>query len=69
VVDRTGLQGNFDLQLQWDPPTIASGGGAPADNGVSLYTALSDQAGLRLAAATVPGTVLVVDSVQRPAPN
>jgi uncharacterized protein (TIGR03435 family) len=41
----------------------------PNDSGVSLFTALGDQAGLKLNEARLPGTVLVIDSVQRPTPN
>jgi uncharacterized protein (TIGR03435 family) len=70
IVDRTGLNGNFDLQLHWDPPARARDGSiVPTDTGVSLFTALGDQAGLKLTEAKLPGTVLVIDSVQRPTPN
>jgi uncharacterized protein (TIGR03435 family) len=70
IVDRTGLTGNFDLQLHWDPPKRASDGSiVPNDTGVSLFTALGDQAGLKLTEARLPGSVLVIDSVQRPTPN
>jgi hypothetical protein len=70
IVDRTGLTGNFDLQLHWDPPARARDGSiVPNDTGVSLFTALGDQAELKLTEAKLSGTVLVIDSVQRPAPN
>jgi uncharacterized protein (TIGR03435 family) len=45
VVDRTGLKGNFDLQLHWDTPVVTAGGTVPADTGTSLFAALNDQAG------------------------
>jgi uncharacterized protein (TIGR03435 family) len=66
VLDHTGLTGNFDLQVSWDPPVP---GGASRADGVSLFTALGDQAGLRLSATRAPGTVLVIDSVQHPTEN
>ncbi len=70
IVDRTGLTGNFDLQLHWDPPKRSPDGSiVPSDTGVSLFTALGDQAGLKLTETKLPGTVLVIDSVQRPTPN
>jgi uncharacterized protein (TIGR03435 family) len=64
IVDRTGLTGNFDLQLHWDPPARSRDGSiVPNDTGVSLFTAMGDQAGLKLTEAKIPGTVLVIDSV------
>src|SRR3954469_11155274 len=66
VIDRTGLTGNFDLQLAWDMPV--PGGAARAD-AVSLTTALGDQAGLRLTPTRAPSTVLVIDSVRQPSDN
>jgi uncharacterized protein (TIGR03435 family) len=70
VVDRTGLTGTFDLQLHWDPPARSPDGRVvAAPDGVSLFTALGDQAGLRLNETRVTGTVLVVDAVQQPTAN
>ncbi len=60
VVDRTGLTGSYDFELQWsrDPAADAS---AP-----SIFTALQDQLGLKLEPARGPVDVLVVDHVERP---
>jgi uncharacterized protein (TIGR03435 family) len=69
VIDRTGFIGNFDLQLHWDMPAPAGADVPSRDGAVSLFTALGDQAGLRLNEIQVNGTVLIVDSVQRPTPN
>lgn len=69
VVDRTGITGNFDLQLHWDRPMRPADGAALPQDGVSLFAALADQAGLRVIQTRVPGTVLVVDHVDRPTPN
>jgi uncharacterized protein (TIGR03435 family) len=64
VVDRTGLTGRFDWDLQWTPDPLA------ADvAGASLFTAVREQLGFRLVAQRELGDVLVVASVERPTPN
>ena len=70
VVDRTGLTGLFDVQLQW---TADARSGAPLtqapaapDDGVSLFTALQEQLGLRLQSERVDTEFLVIDRVERP---
>lgn len=65
VIDKTGLTGNFDLELKWTPDDQQ---GTP-DAGATLFTALQEQLGLKLrpAKATVPS--LVIDHVERPSPN
>jgi uncharacterized protein (TIGR03435 family) len=71
VLDRTGLSGHFDLELQYDyaPFSGAFGGPQSKIEGVSLFTALRDQAGLKLDAAREVVDVLVIDSVERPTPD
>ena len=75
VLDRTGLTGNFDLDLTWTPDQIQQGppGGAPAGappppplDGPSIFTALQEQLGLKLDSARGPVQVLVIDSVEQP---
>ena len=68
VIDRTDLEGPFDFHLSYAP---ASPGGGPArsDNRPSLFTAVQEQLGLKLEAATAPVEVLVVDSVSMPTEN
>jgi uncharacterized protein (TIGR03435 family) len=67
VVDRTGLDGRFELELRYtmprDPVTTASdpAGGAP-----ELFTALQEQLGLKLEATRGPVEVLVIDSAEHP---
>ena len=63
VVDRTGLTGRFDFTLSWAPEG-SSDSGAP-----SIFTALQEQLGLRLQPARGAVDVLVIDSVERPAPE
>jgi uncharacterized protein (TIGR03435 family) len=51
VVDKTGLVGAFDLHLRWtaDVPEDAAKSGTIADStGLSIFTALKEQLGLKL---------------------
>ena len=64
VVDRTGLEGAFNLMLKWSPE-----GAQPAtDAGPSVFTAIQ-QLGLRLRARKIPVEMLVIDHVEKPSPN
>ena len=62
VFDATGLTDRFDLTLTWTPDVD---GVAPID-GVSLFTAIQEQLGLRLEPRQAPVEVLVVESAERP---
>ena len=71
VVDRTGLQGSYDLQLEFSSdfrPGVPADPGAPRGtaDGPSLFTALQEQAGLKLTTGRAPVDVLVIDRVERP---
>jgi uncharacterized protein (TIGR03435 family) len=71
VVDRTGLDGYFDLDLEFAPQTRLDIGDPasadrPADTAPSLYTALQEQLGLKLESQKSPVDVLVIDSAERP---
>jgi len=72
ILDRTGLQGRYDIDLKFSPetdltvpPTAAVE--RPPDASPSLFVALEDQLGLRLEPQRAPVNVVVVDSIQRPA--
>jgi uncharacterized protein (TIGR03435 family) len=83
VVDRTGLEGTYDLQLRFTPefipnldspvgfPNLDSPVGFPAvdRNGPSIFTAVQEQLGLKLDAQRGPVDVLVIDRVERPTPD
>jgi len=56
VVDKTGLNGVYDLEVNWND----------AAEGPSLFTAVQEQLGLKLDAQRGPVEVLVIDSAQRP---
>ncbi len=57
VLDRTGLSGDVDVDLEW------------ATEGPSLFTALQEQLGLRLQPTRAMVDVLVIDAAQRPSAN
>jgi len=66
TVDRTGLAGVYSIDLRWSPDNTA---GLPADAPPEIVTAVREQLGLRLQAATAPTQVLVIDSGERPEEN
>jgi uncharacterized protein (TIGR03435 family) len=65
VVDKTGLDGRYDLKLKWTPDDAVAAEGSPP----SLFTAIEEQLGLQLKAAKEPVAVLVVDHIEAPSPN
>lgn len=76
VVDRTGLTGNFDIDLTFTPEQLPQGPPPPGvplpsidPNGPSLFTALQEQLGLKLESDRAPVEVLVIDHVERPTPD
>lgn len=68
VFDRTGLTGLFDIELEFTPPRSADDPAA-SQAGVSIFTALREQLGLRLESARGQGEFLVIDRVDRPSEN
>jgi uncharacterized protein (TIGR03435 family) len=74
VIDKTGLTGNFDYNLEWSPDLSAlpapnqDGRGIPLDR-VPLVTALEEQLGLKLESTRAPDQVIVIDQLERPTPN
>jgi len=68
VVDRTGLEGKFDWDLQWIPEDLTRDS-IVALEGPSLVAALRDQAGFRLEGQRRAIEVLAVDRAERPEPD
>jgi uncharacterized protein (TIGR03435 family) len=72
VVDRTGLTGYFDADLEttaeFGPPPPPPGVADRIDRGSlpSIFTVLKDRLGLRLDAQRGPVTVFVIDRLERP---
>jgi uncharacterized protein (TIGR03435 family) len=64
VIDQTGLTGRYDFTLKWTPE------GDPDDaGGVSLFTAIQEQLGLKLEPVKAPMDVAVIDHIERPSEN
>jgi uncharacterized protein (TIGR03435 family) len=68
IVDRTGLNGSYDIELTFQNDRVLIPGSKPKD-APALLTALQEQLGLRLEPARGPVDVLVIDSVERPTPD
>jgi uncharacterized protein (TIGR03435 family) len=68
IVDKTGLgEKKFDFDLTWTPDNRRAAD--PGDAGPSLFTALEEQLGLKLAPSKGPVEVLVIDHIERPSAN
>ncbi len=72
VVNRTGLEGVFNLKLEWTPEStkqIKPGADGAAMEGPSIFTAIQQQLGLRLRSQKTPVEVLVIDHAEKPSEN
>ncbi len=76
VVDRTGLTGAFDMDMEWaplvqfrqqgtlDPPADAAD--RPVNAGSTIFVALQEQLGLKLDSQRGPVPVVVIDRAEKP---
>jgi uncharacterized protein (TIGR03435 family) len=73
VLDKTGLSGRYDFDLEWMPDETQFGGQGPQGTADTpkpdLFAAVQQQLGLRLEAGRGPVDVLVIDQVVRPSAN
>ena len=80
VVDKTGLDGYYDLSLEYAQDASLAGrsdfpGGRPpeldrpASDGPSIFAALQEQLGLKLESKKGPVSVLVIDKAEQPQDN
>lgn len=73
LIDRTGLTGDFDFLLQFEPPralSATSANAAPSlDGAPPLLEAVQRQLGLRLQSERAPVDVFVIDSIEPPTPD
>jgi uncharacterized protein (TIGR03435 family) len=78
VIDKTELTGKYDFKLEWTPDEgegrmmRAPGGDGPppADTaGVSIFTAVQDQLGLKLESTKGPVEILVIDRAEKASEN
>ena len=65
VVDKTGLDGRYDLKLKWTPDDAP----VAEDSAPSLFTAIEEQLGLKLKAAKESVAVIAIDHVEQPSAN
>ncbi len=73
VIDKTGIAGAFDIHVETPPPDAALADAAgtapsPADMSDLIFAAVRS-VGLRMEPAKGSGDFLVIDRVERPAPN
>ncbi|HEY1805677.1 MAG TPA: TIGR03435 family protein [Terracidiphilus sp.] len=76
VIDKTGLDGRYDVEFRWTPaadgvsPNNDTGGPASsADSGLSIFTAIQEQLGLKFESTKGPMQVLVIDHAEMPSEN
>jgi uncharacterized protein (TIGR03435 family) len=75
VIDKTGISGRYDFDLEWTPDETQFGGalGKPPSTDDEakpyLFAAIQQQLGLRLEATKGMVEVLVVDGAERPTAN
>ena len=77
VVDKTGLTGRWDFAIRWTPEESQFGGlgvrvPPPTDDPNAppgIFTAFTDQLGLKLDPSRAPVEVLVIDKVEKPSEN
>jgi uncharacterized protein (TIGR03435 family) len=77
VIDKTGINGRFDLRVKFSREGTELAGialtgprPAPDPNGPpSIFVALQEQLGLRLESGRGPVDTLVIDHIERPTGN
>jgi uncharacterized protein (TIGR03435 family) len=76
IVDKTGIQGRYDFELDWTPDDTQFGGRTEttppaegASTAPSLFTAVQEQLGLRLDANRAQVEVLAIDHIEKPSEN
>jgi uncharacterized protein (TIGR03435 family) len=79
VIDKTGLQGRYEVRLEWNPDpsvtrspeatALATAAAATPGERVDIFTALQEQLGVKLQSASAPLEVLVIDRLERPTPD
>jgi uncharacterized protein (TIGR03435 family) len=74
VIDQTGVEGSFDFNMEWvpDPSQAKLPPGVEPNfdpNGVSIFTAIQEQLGLRLDSQKRPVEILIIDDIRRPSEN
>lgn len=72
VVDRTGLSGRYDFDLEFSPDERLWGGTVTLpekSDRPDLFRAIQEQLGLRLESTRGPVDALIIDQIERPSEN
>lgn len=70
VEDRTGLKGQYDFSLKWEPEQPLSGSASEQKSEApSFFTAVQEQLGLRLVPSKGLVEVIVIDHIEPPSSN
>jgi uncharacterized protein (TIGR03435 family) len=73
VIDKTGIEGKYDVSLNWTRDTgtssVVAADGNAQDSAPSIFTAIQEQLGLKLESSKGPVQVLVVDHAEMPSEN
>lgn len=83
VINKAGIEGKYDFELEFTPDETTAGmnslrgpGGVPAiplpadpTGGLSVFTAIQQQLGLKLESAKGPREFFVIDHVEKPTEN
>ena len=69
IVDRTGLRGDYEVEIEFDFRGTLSPGSATSAERPSLFTAVQEQLGLKLERRREMLDVLVIDAVEMPSEN
>ena len=66
ILDKTGLTGNYDFTMRWEPESQAPIMSSSDSFGPSILTVLEEQIGLKLESQELPVDVLVIDRAEKP---
>ena len=70
VIDKTGLKGVYNFQLEYtDPRFLRSDTPQPVDSPPDIFAAVQEQLGLKLEAGKGPAEILVIDHIEKASEN
>src|SRR4030095_2999976 len=69
VIDKTGLTGTYDLHLEWTDAPLNDIPNPEVSDRPSIFTAVTEQLGLKLESAKGSVEVIVIDRMERPSQN
>ena len=69
VIDKTGLTGTYDIHLQWTDAPLNDIANPNISDRPGIFTAITEQLGMKLESAKGPVEVIVIDRIERPSQN